>query len=139
MNYIGSKLSLKSFIKDTILEISKIDNENKVFADLFAGTGVIGNEFKKMGYKVISNDIQHYSYIILKNLIEGDKTSEIPEQILKQIENIILIIIKTIYFNICLNIFETFFNTFFTCCLYFFSPILLFSIKYNISYQLFTL
>ena len=68
MNYIGSKLSLKSFIKDTILGISKIDSENKVFADLFAGTGVIG----KMGYKVIANDIQHYSYIINKHLIENN-------------------------------------------------------------------
>ena len=48
MNYIGSKLSLKSFIKDTILEVSKIDSENKIFADLFAGTGVIGSEFKKI-------------------------------------------------------------------------------------------
>ena len=72
MNYIGSKLSLKSFIKDTILGISKIDSENKVFADLFAGTGVIGSEFKKMGYKVIANDIQHYSYIINKHLIENN-------------------------------------------------------------------
>lgn len=56
MNYIGSKLSLRPFIKEKILEVS----EDKVFGDLFAGTGVIGNEFKKMGYKVISNDIQHY-------------------------------------------------------------------------------
>ena len=60
MNYIGSKLSLKSFIKEKILEVSRLDKEDKVFGDLFAGTGVIGNEFKKMGYKVISNDIQHY-------------------------------------------------------------------------------
>ena len=72
MNYIGSKLSLKSFIKDTILGISKIDSENKVFADLFAGTGVIGSEFKKMGYKVIANDIQHYSYILNKHFIENN-------------------------------------------------------------------
>jgi modification methylase nlaIII len=72
MNYIGSKLSLKSFIKDTILEVSKIDSENKIFADLFAGTGVIGSEFKKMGYKVIANDIQHYSYILNKHFIENN-------------------------------------------------------------------
>lgn len=60
MNYIGSKLSLRPFIKEKILEVSRLDKEDKVFGDLFAGTGVIGNEFKKMGYKVISNDIQHY-------------------------------------------------------------------------------
>ena len=77
MNYIGSKLSLKSFIKDTILVISKIDSENKVFADLFAGTGVIGSEFKKMGYKVIANDIQHYSYILNKHFIENNNPMNI--------------------------------------------------------------
>ena len=83
MNYIGSKLSLKSFIKDTILGISKIDSENKVFADLFAGTGVIGSEFKKMGYKVIANDIQHYSYILNKHFIENN--SPINIELLKHL------------------------------------------------------
>ena len=77
MNYIGSKLSLKSFIKEKILEISKGDKENKVFADLFAGTGVIGSEFKKIGYKVIANDIQHYSYILNKHLIENNSSINI--------------------------------------------------------------
>ena len=72
MNYIGSKLSLRPFIKEKILEVSRIDKEDKVFGDLFAGTGVIGNEFKKMGYKVISNDIQHYSYILNKHYIENN-------------------------------------------------------------------
>ena len=72
MNYIGSKLSLKPFIKEKILEVSRLDKEDKVFGDLFAGTGVIGNEFKKMGYKVISNDIQHYSYILNKHYIENN-------------------------------------------------------------------
>ena len=86
MNYIGSKLSLKSFIKDTILEISKIDNENKVFADLFAGTGVIGSEFKKMGYKVIANDIQHYSYILNKHFIENN--SPINIELLEHLNSI---------------------------------------------------
>ena len=33
MNYIGSKLSLKSFIKDTILEISKIDTLLKIYVE----------------------------------------------------------------------------------------------------------
>ena len=72
MNYIGSKLSLRPFIKEKILEVSRLDKEDKVFGDLFAGTGVIGNEFKKMGYKVISNDIQHYSYILNKHYIENN-------------------------------------------------------------------
>ena len=89
MNYIGSKLSLKSFIKDTILEVSKIDSENKIFADLFAGTGVIGSEFKKMGYKVIANDIQHYSYILNKHFIENNNPINI-ERVTRKISLVLL-------------------------------------------------
>lgn len=87
MRYIGSKLSLLDFLYEKITEVAGKDN-NKIFTDLFAGSGAVSLKFRELGYKVIANDVQHYSYIILKNLIEGDKTSEIPEQILKQIENI---------------------------------------------------
>lgn len=45
MNYIGSKLSLMDFIYDNIKQVCGITNG--VFADLFAGTGVVGAEFKK--------------------------------------------------------------------------------------------
>lgn len=53
MNYIGSKLSLIDFIKNSILntiysEDEKKSNSELVFADLFAGTGAIGTAFKKM-------------------------------------------------------------------------------------------
>ena len=87
MRYIGSKLSLLDFLYEKITEVAGKDN-NKIFADLFAGSGAVSLKFRELGYKVIANDVQHYSYIILKNLIEGDKTSEIPEEILKQLENI---------------------------------------------------
>lgn len=87
MYYIGSKLSLIDFIQEKIIEVTG-KNNNKIFADLFAGTGIVSVRFRELGYKVISNDIQYYSYVILKNLIEGDNTSEIPEEILKQLENI---------------------------------------------------
>lgn len=87
MRYIGSKLSLLDFLHEKITEVAGKDN-NKIFADLFAGSGAVSLKFRELGYKVIANDIQHYSYIVLKNLIEGDKTSEIPEAILKQLENI---------------------------------------------------
>ena len=73
MNYIGSKYSLMDFLKETISkETGYKDGDGHVFADLFAGTGVVGATFRKMGYKVISNDIQYYSYVVNKALIEGD-------------------------------------------------------------------
>jgi len=45
MNYIGSKHKLSKFIKS---EIEKVVGEmkDKVFCDLFAGTGAIGRAFK---------------------------------------------------------------------------------------------
>lgn len=72
MNYIGSKYSLIEFLKDTIGSVTGYENgEGHTFADLFAGTGVVGSTYKKLGYNVVSNDIQYYSYVINKHLIEN--------------------------------------------------------------------
>lgn len=69
MNYIGSKLSLIDFISDSIQQVASINGG--VFADLFAGTGVVGSAFRSKGFNVISNDIQYYSYVLNKHLIEN--------------------------------------------------------------------
>ncbi len=50
MNYIGSKFSLINFIRETIDAVLKINNETRspnemVFADLFAGTGIVSGSF----------------------------------------------------------------------------------------------
>jgi len=74
MNYIGSKIKLLPFIEKSILSI--VDKESKVFCDLFAGTGVVGAHFKEQGYKVVSNDIQYYAYVLNKQLIENHKEFE---------------------------------------------------------------
>lgn len=72
MNYIGSKLSLIDFLQNSIDSITNYKiGENYTFADLFAGTGIVGSTFKKRNCKVISNDIQYYSYVINKHLIEN--------------------------------------------------------------------
>lgn len=73
MNYIGSKLSLMDFILDNINHVYRI--KNGVFADLFAGTGVVGAEFRKRGFDVIANDIQYYSYVLIKHYIENSESS----------------------------------------------------------------
>ncbi len=73
MNYIGSKLSLMDFILDNINHVCGI--KNGVFADLFAGTGVVGAEFRKKGFNVIANDIQYYSYVLIKHYIESSESS----------------------------------------------------------------
>lgn len=71
MNYIGSKYSLMDFLTETITSVAGNDT-NKTFADLFAGTGVVGKTFKEKGHKVIANDIQYYSYVLNKHFIENN-------------------------------------------------------------------
>lgn len=72
MNYIGSKYSLIDFLVSAIQEVVGEDADGRSFADLFAGTGVVGSTFKQGGYTVIANDIQYYSYVLNKHLI-GNK------------------------------------------------------------------
>lgn len=77
MNYIGSKYSLIDFLEKSIDKVLKSCEEKRkpsemVFADLFAGTGVVSGSFKKQGYSIIANDIQYYSYVITKHMIENN-------------------------------------------------------------------
>lgn len=72
MNYIGSKFSLLDFIHKTITDVTGYKNGDEyTFADLFAGTGIVGTSYRKQGCKVISNDIQYYSYVLNKYFIEN--------------------------------------------------------------------
>ena len=72
MNYIGSKYSLLDFLHETIGKVTHYkDSDPYVFADLFAGTGVVGAYYRELGCEVISNDLQYYSYVVNKHLIEN--------------------------------------------------------------------
>ncbi len=76
MNYIGSKYSLIDFLETSIEKTLKFCGEERkpsemIFADLLAGTGVVSAAFKKKGYSVIANDIQYYSYVITKHMVEN--------------------------------------------------------------------
>lgn len=78
MNYIGSKKTLLPFIYNTILETYDEELSNSIFCDLFAGTGIVGRFFKDKTKKIISNDIEYYSYVLNKNYIENTGTYSIP-------------------------------------------------------------
>ncbi len=76
MNYIGSKFSLIDFLKSSIAKTLEINGEERtpnelIFADLMSGTGIVSSSFKQDGYSIIANDIQYYSYVITKHLIEN--------------------------------------------------------------------
>lgn len=63
MRYIGSKLRLVNFIESTIKKYCGEDLSEKIFCDIFAGTGVVGRQLSKDVKKVIANDLELYSYI----------------------------------------------------------------------------
>lgn len=71
MNYIGSKLSLLNFLEESIDSV--VGSGNKIFCDLFAGTGAVGVHFKKKGYTVYANDIQYYSFVLNKHYVGNHK------------------------------------------------------------------
>lgn len=69
MNYIGSKNKLSPFIRETIRSIVGDDLMDKVFCDLFAGTGIVSRNFKQHVARIICNDIEYYSYVLIRNYI----------------------------------------------------------------------
>ncbi|WP_220084654.1 DNA adenine methylase [Mycoplasma wenyonii] len=72
MNYIGSKHSLIEFLEDTIFQVTGFNKgDHFIFADLFAGTGIVGANFKAKGCTVLANDIQYYSFVLNKHYLEN--------------------------------------------------------------------
>lgn len=87
MNYIGSKYKLSNFIKETIYSVVGKNLSNKTFCDIFAGTGIIGRVFKQEVKKVISNDIEYYSYVLNRNYIGNHKKVEY-EKYIEELNNV---------------------------------------------------
>lgn len=88
MNYIGSKLSLIPFIRTAVENYVGIDLSDKVFCDLFAGTGVVGRSFKSRVRKVISNDWEYYSYVLNRNYIGNHIALDSQEELVRELNNL---------------------------------------------------
>ncbi|WP_375562102.1 DNA adenine methylase [Bernardetia sp. OM2101] len=82
MNYIGSKLRLSDWIIETITKTyTKLSTDYSpskplsqiTFAELFAGTAIISRKLKSQVSQIIANDLEPYSYVLLKNYIENTK------------------------------------------------------------------
>ena len=73
MNYIGSKHKLFSFIAKSVYDTVGDDLSEKVFCDLFAGTGIVGRNFKAQVKQIIANDVEYYSYVLNSNYIGNHK------------------------------------------------------------------
>src|SRR5215510_1013742 len=76
MNYIGSKHTLLPFIEEVFRQIR--DGGEKTACDIFAGTGSVGRLFKRLGLRVIANDLQRYAYALNKAYIEINEQQGFP-------------------------------------------------------------
>lgn len=68
MRYIGSKILLLDNIKQVIDE--NIENAN-TFCDIFSGTSCVARYFKSW-YKIYSNDLLYFSYVLQKGTVENN-------------------------------------------------------------------
>lgn len=69
MRYIGSKTLLLNSIENILNK--HLDGTENTFLDLFAGTNVVGNYFKK-DYTIYSNDFLYFCYVNAKATIENN-------------------------------------------------------------------
>ena len=68
MRYIGNKTKLLPFLEESFGKYYA-DTSQRILCDLFAGTCTVSSYFKTKFKKVISNDIEDYSYALAKNYI----------------------------------------------------------------------
>ncbi len=73
MNYIGSKQKLLPFLMESICSTTGQDLHNKIFCDLFAGTGMVSRAFKSITKQIICNDFEYFSYVLNRNYIGNCK------------------------------------------------------------------
>lgn len=75
MRYLGSKVKLLSAIEEVI---RRYHIQGETFADLFAGTGCVGDHFKDR-YKILSNDFLYYSYVMNRARLENEKIPDFDQ------------------------------------------------------------
>lgn len=81
LNYIGSKHSLLNFLDEQIHE--NIDLKDKTLIDVFSGTGSVSFHFRKQNIKIISNDLEYYSYIISYACVKSNYNERLKKLIAK--------------------------------------------------------
>lgn len=67
LQYLGSKARIATWI---VGESTKIFPQCKRYFDLFSGTGVVAVQAMRKGYIVSVNDLEEYSFHILKSLLD---------------------------------------------------------------------
>ncbi len=71
MRYYGSKTKLLNYIENVIVSLP-IKNDAIIF-DIFSGTTIVGQHFKKLGYRIYSNDFLKFSYALAHCYIKTNR------------------------------------------------------------------
>jgi len=75
---MGNKRAILPFIIDK-LNHTGVVKRGETILDLFAGTHSVGYGFKE-NFKILANDIQEYSYVIGKALVENNEYVEVKQE-----------------------------------------------------------
>lgn len=71
MRYYGCKNKLLDFIEEGVKETGI--NHGSSFCDLFSGTTVVAQYFKKKGYTIFANDMLEFSYALARAYIKNNE------------------------------------------------------------------
>ena len=82
---MGAKYKLLDLI---IPELKEMLGNKGTLLDVMSGTQAVGYALKK-SYRIVSNDIQYYSQIFAKTLIENNSISTVSERVRADFENLV--------------------------------------------------
>ena len=95
ITYLGNKRSLLDFIGSVVEEVMKEENKEKItIVDLFSGSGIVSRYLKQYSSKLITNDMEGYSYTLNKCYLSNKSELDIPllkkyyEKLNKELENL---------------------------------------------------
>ena len=103
MNYIGSKFKLSPWIFEEVTKVVGSNLSDKIFCDIFAGTGIVARTFKRHVKEIICNDMEHYSYVLNKNYIANHLNIEKKEKFIEELNSLELNSEGFIYKNYCMG------------------------------------
>ncbi len=83
MYYLGSKVKLIPFIQKTLQEVAGKHLHDKVFCDMFAGSGAVSLAYKNDVGTLIANDMEYYSYVLLRNTLRTKSLERLDEVVEK--------------------------------------------------------
>jgi len=74
MRFIGGKSLMLDNIRQVMTE--NVAEPIDTIGDLFCGSGIVAQFFKKQGFKVISNDLMYMSYVLARGMTELNDAPE---------------------------------------------------------------